>query len=122
MSDKTLVKNIKIIKNNTRYVDDTFFPNINYMEQELFTFGTKENKYRHTKLSSRIPIIRGGDVYLVLLVLRYQDSAELPNRKKDYINQFLQEANVLQQRYIVQDNLIGVDGFVPDLMLYKMEY
>ena len=121
MQEETLVKNIKVIKNNTRPVEDTFFPNIEYLEQDLYTIGVEGNKKRYTKISSRIPIIR-GDVYLILLVQRYEDDIKTPNRKKEYIQRFLHNINTIQQQYIVQDNLMTVPAFNQEQLIYKMEY
>ena len=121
MPDQTMVKNIKVVKNNTRPVQDTFFPNIEYLEQDLFTIGTEGDKKRYTKISSHIPIIR-GDVYLILLVQKYEDSVQIPSRKKEYIQRFLQNANAIQQQYIVQDSLMTVQAFNREQLIYKMEY
>ncbi len=119
MPDEALVKNIKVVKNNTRPVEDTFFPNIDYREQFITGKVVSEDK-RHTMMQSYIPIIR-GDVYLILLVHRYEDKADTPTRKKEYIQRFLQEANMLQQRYIVNETLVSVENFGQPL-IYKMEY
>lgn len=119
MPDTTVVKNVKVIQNNTRPVYDTFFPNIEYMEQE---FPNIRETRKFTKISSRIPIIRGEDVYLILLVHRYEDDVKTPSRKKEYIQRFLQEANNIQQRYIVQNNFMVVDAFNQEQLIYKMEY
>ena len=121
MQEETLVKNIKIVKNNTKPVEDTFFPNIEYLEQDLYTIGVEGDKKRYTKISSRVPIIR-GDVYLILLIHRYEDNINTPNRKKEYIQRFLQEANSIQQRYIIQENLMTVNAFNQEQLIYKMEY
>ena len=115
-----MIKNIKIVKNNTRPVNDTFFPNIEYIEQELEPVIVK-GKRRYTKVSSYIPVIR-GDVYLVLLTHRYEDTVDTPSRKKEYIQRFLQEANNIQQRYIVQEHLMTVPAFSHEQLIYKMEY
>ena len=118
MPDTTVVKNIKIVKNNTRPIEDTFFPNIDYREQEIIPL--TGGSIRHTLIQSYIPVIR-GDVYLVFLIRRYEDKVEIPNRKKEYIQRFLQEVNNIQQRYIVQEQLISVENFGQPL-IYKMEY
>ena len=117
MPGETLVKNIKIVKNNTRPIDDTFFPNIDYKEQVVTHVDINR---RHTMIQSYIPIIR-GDVYLILLVHRYEDVETIPNRKKEYIQRFLQEVNMIQQRYIVNETLISVENFEQPL-IYKIEY
>ena len=117
MPDEALVKNIKVIKNNIKRIQDTFFPNIDYREQVL---QRKDIKMRHTMLQSYIPIIR-EDVYLVLLVHRWEEDEVIPNRKKEYIQKFLQEANMIQQRYIVNETLVSVEDFGQPL-IYKMEY
>ena len=117
MPDTTVVKNIKIVKNNTRPIEDTFFPNIDYREQVLEYMAHKK---RHTMIQSRIPIIR-GDVYLVQLVHRYEDDETTPSRKKEYISRFLQEANIIQQKYIVQEKHLPIGQFGEPL-IYKMEY
>lgn len=118
MQEETLVKNIKIVKNNTKPIQDTFFPNIEYMEQELPTITDVK---RYTRVSSRIPIIR-GDVYLIQLTHKYEDNVQTANRKKEYIQRFLQEANSIQQRYIIQENLMTVNAFNREQLIYKMEY
>ena len=118
MQEETLVKNIKIIKNNTKPIEDTFFPNIDYREQVLENMSHKK---RYTMIQSRIPVIR-GDVYLVQLVHRYEDDEKTPIRKKEYIQRFLQEANSIQQRYIIQENLMTVNAFNREQLIYKMEY
>lgn len=119
MLGETLVKNIKIVKNNTRPVNDTFFPNINVIEQVITGKVISEDK-RYIMLTSYIPVIR-GDVYLVLLTHRYEDAANIPSRKKEYIQRFLQDANAIQQRYVVQEQLIKIKNFGQPL-IYKMEY
>jgi len=117
MQEGTLVKNIKIIKNNTRPIGDTFFPNIDIKEQVLEYMGSKK---RHMMLQSYIPVIR-GDTYLTLLVHRWEDDEKTPNRRKEYIQRFLQEANMIQQKYIVNETLVRVENFGQPL-IYKMEY
>lgn len=119
MQEKALVKNIKIVKNNTKPIGEIFFPNIDYTERSLDL--STNNQVRYTKISSRIPVIR-GDVYMILLTQRYEDNIKTPNRKKEYIQRFLQDAFSIQQRYIVQDNLMVVDAFNQEQVIYKMEY
>lgn len=119
MPGETLVKNIKVVKNNTKPIGEVFFPNIDYTERSLDL--STNNQTRYTRISSRIPVIR-GDVYMILLTHKYEDSVQTPSRKKEYIQRFLQEANVIQQRYIVQDNLMIVDAFNQEQLIYKMEY
>lgn len=110
---------IQIIKNFTRPVGMVIFPNIDYREQEISLIPSTHTKI-HTRISSFIPIIRDG-VYLIELIHRYERDLEGLDYKNDVINRFLNEVNVMQQKYIIQD-IKQADNSYPEIIIYKMEY
>lgn len=133
---------VEKIKNNTRPVNESIFPNIDIREAAIYddrfveitsstlstqniTLEIKADYTYHIQLRTLIPVIRGGVVYLIPLFLRreYPNVIDVTDKKKQFIKELLIKVEEIQLKYeINEESLKDVFNWYWDTKYYKMDY